>query len=164
MGLTSAQKEILDKAIEALHTRVFHAQYPEHPSPKIYGETADEDGKNAFKALRKGNFEELKQEGATEWIGEEESPYFIEPVGTKYPAFSIDTLIERAEGAFHSWRKVSKEDRAAVLIDSLDRFSKRFFENAYATMHTTGQGYMMAFQASGPSCCRQSFRSSCSRI
>ncbi|MFT7150382.1 MAG: hypothetical protein ACI82Q_002248, partial [Nonlabens sp.] len=36
MGLTSAQKEILDKAIEALHTRVFYAQYPEHPSPKIY--------------------------------------------------------------------------------------------------------------------------------
>ncbi|HAA12051.1 MAG TPA: phenylacetic acid degradation protein PaaN, partial [Cytophagales bacterium] len=26
----------------------------------------------------------------------------------------------------------------------------RFFEVAYATMHTTGQGYMMAFQASGP--------------
>ena len=27
---------------------------------------------------------------------------------------------------------------------------ERFFEVAYATMHTTGQGYMMAFQASGP--------------
>jgi phenylacetic acid degradation protein paaN len=26
----------------------------------------------------------------------------------------------------------------------------KFFEIAYATMHTTGQGYMMAFQASGP--------------
>lgn len=150
MGLTSAQKEILDKAIEALHTRVFHAQYPEHPSPKIYGETADEDGKNAFKALRKGNFEELGQAGEIAWIGEEESPYFAEPVGTKYPQMSNDVLIERAENAFHSWRRASKDDRAAVLIDSLERFSKRFFENAYATMHTTGQGYMMAFQASGP--------------
>lgn len=150
MGLTSAQKEILDKAIEALHSREFHAQYPEHPSPKIYGETADEDGKKAFIASRKRNFEELKQEGEIAWVGEEESPYFMEPVGPKYPQMSNDTLLKRAEGAFHSWRKVSKDDRAAVLIDSLDRFSKRFFENAYATMHTTGQGFMMAFQASGP--------------
>ncbi len=150
MGLTSVQKEILDKAIEALHSREFHAQYPEHPSPKIYGETADEDGKKAFIASRKRNFEELKQEGEIAWVGEEESPYFMEPVGPKYPQMSNDTLLKIAEGAFHSWRKVSKDDRAAVLIDSLDRFSKRFFENAYATMHTTGQGYMMAFQASGP--------------
>lgn len=150
MALTNDQKEILEKAVKALHTRVFHAQYPEHPSPKIYGETADEDGKNAFKALRKGKFEELKQAGESAWIGEEHSPYFDEAVGTSYPQFTNDVLIERAEDAFHSWRKVSKDDRAAVLIDSLDRFSKRFFENAYATMHTTGQGYMMAFQASGP--------------
>lgn len=150
MGLTTEHKEILDKAIAALHDRSFYAQYPEHPSPKIYGETADEDGKNAFKQLRKGNFEELQQEGAEAWVGEEESPYFMEKVGTKYPAFSTDTLIERAENAFHSWRKASIDDRANVLIDSLQRFSKRFFENAYATMHTTGQGYMMAFQASGP--------------
>ncbi|MFY0591141.1 phenylacetic acid degradation protein PaaN [Roseivirga sp.] len=150
MGLSPANKEILDKAIEALHTRVFHAQYPEHPSPKIYGETADADGKNAFKALRKGKFEELQQSGEVAWIGEEDSPYFAEPVGTTYPQIANDVLIERAEKSFHSWRKVSKEDRAQVLIDSLERFSKRFFENAYATMHTTGQGYMMAFQASGP--------------
>ncbi len=150
MALSNDQKEILNKAIEALHTRTFHAQYPEHPSPKIYGETADEDGKNAFKALRKGKFEELQQSNETAWVGEEHSPYFDEPVGTSYPQISNDLLIERAENAFHSWRKVSKDDRAAVLIDSLDRFSKRFFENAYATMHTTGQGYMMAFQASGP--------------
>lgn len=150
MGLTASQKEILDKAIEALHTRIFHAQYPEHPSPQIYGETADADGKNAFKALRKGKFEELGQENAKAWVGEEISPYFSEPVGATYPIFDQEVLLERADKAFHQWRKVTKEDRAAVLIDSLDRFSKRFFENAYATMHTTGQGYMMAFQASGP--------------
>ena len=149
MGLTSAQKEILDKAVEALHTRVFHAQYPEHPSPKIYGETADADGRAAFKAHLGTNFEELQQEG-TGWIGEEDSPYFADKLNVKYPAVDNATMLERAEKGFHSWRKVSVDDRAAVLIDSLERFSKRFFENAYATMHTTGQGYMMAFQASGP--------------
>ncbi len=150
MGLTSAHKEILDKAVEALHSRAFHAQYPEHPSPKIYGETADADGRADFKAHLGKNFEELKQEGESGWVGEEESPYFADKLNVKYPAFSNDVLLERAEKGFHAWRKVSVEDRAAVLIDSLERFSKRFFENAYATMHTTGQGYMMAFQASGP--------------
>ena len=132
-----------------MHTRVFHAQYPEHPSPKIYGETADADGRAAFKAHLGTNFEELQQEG-TGWIGEEDSPYFADKLNVKYPAIDNATLLERAEKGFHSWRKVSVDDRAAVLIDSLERFSKRFFENAYATMHTTGQGYMMAFQASGP--------------
>jgi phenylacetic acid degradation protein paaN len=59
-------------------------------------------------------------------------------------------LIERANTSFHQWRKVSAKDRAGILMESLDRVKARFFEVAYATMHTTGQGYMMAFQASGP--------------
>ena len=37
-----------------------------------------------------------------------------------------------------------------VLIDSLEGVKNRFFELAYATMHTTGQSFMMSFQASGP--------------
>ena len=32
----------------------------------------------------------------------------------------------------------------------LDAVSKRFFELGYATMHTTGQSFVMSFQASGP--------------
>ncbi len=32
----------------------------------------------------------------------------------------------------------------------LDKVSDRFFELAYATMHTTGQSFVMSFQASGP--------------
>jgi phenylacetic acid degradation protein paaN len=37
-----------------------------------------------------------------------------------------------------------------LLIEALDRVKGRFFDIAYATMHTTGQSYMMSFQASGP--------------
>ena len=37
-----------------------------------------------------------------------------------------------------------------MLIESLERVRARFFELAYTTMHTTGQSFMMAFQASGP--------------
>src|SRR5690606_7915162 len=34
--------------------------------------------------------------------------------------------------------------------ETLERLRARFFDIAYATMHTTGQAYMMSFQASGP--------------
>jgi phenylacetic acid degradation protein paaN len=140
----------LNKAIEALHARTFFAAYPEHPSPAVYGETADADGQAKFKAAVGKKFEELKQANEESWIGSEESPYLQEPLGITYPSFSVDTLIDRSKSAYHVWRKVSAQDRAGILVESLERVKRRFFEIAYATMHTTGQGYMMAFQASGP--------------
>lgn len=150
MGLSTAYKEILDKAIHAIHDRAFFAQYPEHPSPKIYGETADEEGRKAFEASMKKQFNELEQGKEENWGGAEESPYLQEKLGITYPIYSSEKLINNAKEVGEAWRKTSPEDRAEILIDSLERFKKRFFETAYATMHTTGQGYMMAFQASGP--------------
>jgi phenylacetic acid degradation protein paaN len=136
--------------VKALHERKFYAQYPEHPSPKIYGETADADGRKKFQESLGKRFEELQTEESDSWVGGEESPYLQETLGITYPQFSKEKLIENAKGAFDEWRKASPEDRVAVLIDSMERVKERFFELAYATMHTTGQGYMMAFQASGP--------------
>lgn len=150
MNLFEKHKDILNKSIEALHQRGFFAAYPEHPSPKVYGETADEDGRKKFQSSMGKKFEELQQGDAESWIGVEESPYLQEALNIQYPAYSIDTLIENAKQAFHQWRKIDVEDRAGILIESLERIKNRFFEIAYATMHTTGQGYMMAFQASGP--------------
>lgn len=150
MSLFEKHNAVLTKAIDALHSRTFYAAFPEHPAPSVYGETADADGQAKFKAALGNKFSELKQTNAEGWAGQEESPYLQEPLKISYPTFSVDTLIGNAKSAFHTWRKVSVEDRAAVLIESLDRMKARFFEIAYATMHTTGQGYMMAFQASGP--------------
>lgn len=149
MALFEKHQSLIEKAIHALHERTFYAAYPEHPSPKIYGETADEEGRKKFQGMVGKQFEELQQNGA-QWIGEEESPYMQEPLNITYPARDAEELIEKAERAFHQWRKVSPEERAGVLVESLEKMSQRFFEIAYATMHTTGQGYMMAFQASGP--------------
>lgn len=150
MSLFEKHNAVLTKAIDALHSRTFYAAFPEHPAPSVYGETADADGQAKFKAALGNKFSELKQTNSEGWAGQEESPYLQEPLKISYPTFSVDTLIGNAKSAFHTWRKVSVEDRAAVLIESLDRMKARFFEIAYATMHTTGQGYMMAFQASGP--------------
>jgi phenylacetic acid degradation protein paaN len=150
MNLYNKHKDVLNKAIDALHHRTFYAAYPEHPAPAIYGETADADGQAKFKASLGKKFEELKQSNPESWAGQEESPYLQDNLKITYPAYSSLTLIEKSKSAFHAWRKVSVEDRAGILIESLERMKARFFEIAYATMHTTGQGYMMAFQASGP--------------
>lgn len=150
MSLFEKHHLVLNKAIEALHARTFYAAFPEHPAPAVYGETADADGQSKFKSALGKKFEELKQSDPAGWAGEEESPYLQEPLKIVYPQFSVPTLIERSKQGFQQWRKVNPKDRAGILLESLERFKGRFFEIAYATMHTTGQGYMMAFQASGP--------------
>ncbi|MFZ6012996.1 MAG: phenylacetic acid degradation protein PaaN [Bacteroidota bacterium] len=150
MSLFEKHKPMLDKAIKALHDRTFFAAFPEHPAPAIYGETADADGQTKFKATLGKKYEELKQGNGESWAGQEESPYLQDALKISYPIFSTKTLIDRGKLAFHAWRKVSAENRAGILMESLERVKGRFFEIAYATMHTTGQGYMMAFQASGP--------------
>ena len=141
---------LLNKAIEALHTRTFFAAYPENPSPSVYGETADADGQMSFKSQLGKNFEHLKQTGATSWAGQEESPYTQDALSVSYPIADTQILINNALTAFHQWRKVGAKERAGILMESLEKIKSRFFEVAYATMHTTGQGFMMAFQASGP--------------
>ncbi len=150
MSLFKKHQPTITKAIEALHARTFYAAFAEQPSPSVYGETADADGQAKFKTSLGKKFEELKQTNPDGWVGQEESPYLQETLKISYPVFSTSTLIDRAKTSFHQWRKVSTQDSAGILMESLDRVKARFFEVAYATMHTTGQGYMMAFQASGP--------------
>ncbi|MDX5443867.1 MAG: aldehyde dehydrogenase family protein, partial [Hymenobacteraceae bacterium] len=150
MTLVEKHQRVLDSAVKALHKRTFFAHYPENPSPEIYGENADQEGREQFKKLLGNQFSELQQQQPEQWVGQEDSPFDQKPLGVQYPYFSVDTLINRAEAAFHVWRKVPVAERAAILIESLERMKERFFEIAYATMHTTGQAYMMSFQASGP--------------
>jgi phenylacetic acid degradation protein paaN len=150
MTLFKRHQPSLNKAIEALHARTFYAAFAEHPAPSVYGETADADGQTKFKSFLGKKFEELKQLNPEGWVGEEESPYLQEPLKISYPFFSANALIDRSKKAFQTWRKVSVDERTGILMESLERVKSRFFEIAYATMHTTGQGYMMAFQASGP--------------
>jgi phenylacetic acid degradation protein paaN len=147
---TQKHQSTLDTAIKALHGRTFFAHFPENPSPEIYGPDADRLGREAFDARRNQHYTELLQGEPEAWVGQEESPYEQQSLGIKYPYFAPQTLVERAEKAFTEWRKVKPAQRAALLTETLDGIKERFFEIAYATMHTTGQAYMMSFQASGP--------------
>jgi phenylacetic acid degradation protein paaN len=148
MALSAQYKTILDNAIKAIHERVFFAQYPEHP--KAYGEDGAAQGLEKYNGFLQHQFTELLQENPAGWAGEEVSPFTGEKLGIQYPTFEVENIMIRAGRAMSSWRQVSVDDRAEVLIDSLERIAKRFNEIAYATMHTTGQAYMMSFQASGP--------------
>ncbi len=147
--LIEKHHDALQKAMQACETRELHAQWPELPSGKIYGETANEDGQAAFKARLNKPFTGLKQEGAEGSVGEETSPYGFD-LGITYPKYAADTLVEQAQEASRSWRSRTVQERAAILLECLSQAASSFFEVAYATMHTTGQGFMMAFQASGP--------------
>ena len=107
-------------------------------------------GLSAFQSLLTQNFTELLQDGSQGWVGDEVSPYMMTGLGIQYPKFAPEVLIANAKSAQKVWSKTSADIRAAVLLDALDRVALRFFEIAYATMHTTGQSFMMSFQASGP--------------
>lgn len=139
----------LELAVNANTTREFYAHWPEAPSGKIYGETANADGEAAFKAQLGSPFQGLQQHNATLVAASETSPYGFD-LGITYPELSVPTAIELGKGASAEWATLDVTDRAVLLIEALERASKRFFEIGYATQHTTGQGFVMAFQASGP--------------
>ena len=138
----------LDAALNAIHTRGYWAAYNEMPSPKTYGETAGDDGKKAFEAQLGQQFE-LNQPGITGWLASEKSPYGIE-LNVTYPVCGIEALIAAGQAAMPGWQAAGVEGRTGLCIEMLDRLNAQSFELAHAVMMTTGQGWMMAFQAGSP--------------
>lgn len=141
-------KERLDAAAEALVNRGYWSAFPEVPSGKIYGAEAAADGLAAFQARRNQHFA-LDQPTTGGTIEGETSPY-DGPLRTRYPAPDIEALVSAAEHARHPLRDAGINLRVGVCLEILDRLNKRSFELAHAVMHTTGQGFVMAFQAGGP--------------
>ncbi|MER6050818.1 phenylacetic acid degradation protein PaaN [Streptomyces sp. NPDC020883] len=144
--LIEKHRPTLDKALEAIRTRAYWSPHPEHP--KAYGENAAQDGLAAFEALR-GNRFALDQPGTDDWTGEEVSPYGPE-LGIAYPHPDVSVLLPAMRAALPEWRGAGPEARAAVCLEILARISARTHEFAQAVMHTSGQAFMMAFQAGGP--------------
>jgi phenylacetic acid degradation protein paaN len=139
----------LAQALEAVRQRSFFAHWVEVPSGKFYGEQAHEAGQARFESLRNRSFEELLQQRSEGWVGEEFSPYGFE-LGISYPRLEVAQAVAQAQAAQQQWRRIPVRARAAILLEVLQDAAQEFFSIAYATMHTTGQGFVMAFQASGP--------------
>jgi phenylacetic acid degradation protein paaN len=147
MSFFEAHRARLEQAVGACRARVYWSAYPEVASGKIYGETAKADGEAAFKALLGKPFD-LGESGGRH-VGREVSPYGM-PLGITYPAMDPDALIERSMKAGDGWARASIEDRVGVCLEIVERLNKQSFLIAHAAMHTTGQAFMMAFQAAGP--------------
>jgi phenylacetic acid degradation protein paaN len=138
----------LDAALNAIHTRGYWAAYNEMPSPKTYGETAPADGKSAFEAHLGQKFD-LQQPGTSAWLAPEASPFGID-LNVQYPVCDIEALIGAGQAAMAGWQAAGVDGRTGLCIEMLDRLNAQSFEIAHAVMMTTGQGWMMAFQAGSP--------------
>jgi len=138
----------LDRAVEAIGNRGYWTPFAESPSPKIYGEGAAEAGKAKYDALLNRRFP-LTQPATIGQVGNEQSPYGMR-LGITYPRPDIDGLMASVEAAEASWRKAGPEAWVGVSLEILDRINKASFELANAVMHTTGQAFVMSFQAGGP--------------
>lgn len=148
--LAEKHSSALDEAAAALAARSFYSRYPESPSPRVYGEGAAEHGTAAYEAhLGKPYAALADQPTDGTAVGDEVSPYGP-ALGTTYPHLDVEAAIAAAEAALPAWRDAGARARAAVCLEIVDAINKRSFEIANAVMHTTGQPFVMAFQAAGP--------------
>jgi phenylacetic acid degradation protein paaN len=146
--LFEKHRATLERAVQAIAERGYWSPFPESPSPKVYGEGAAEAGKQAFDALLNRRFP-LIQPAIVGQAGGERSPYGF-PLGITYPRSDPDGLFAAIEQAMPAWRKAGPEAWVGVSLEVLARINQQSFLLAHAIQHTTGQAFVMAFQAGGP--------------
>lgn len=144
----ATHRETLELAVKAADSRSYWTPHPESPSPRVYGDKANDEGRAAFEAYKNADFP-IELQGAAGTAGAEVSPFGGE-LSIRYPKVPVDALISQSGAALETWRKAGPDQWAGVCLEILQRLNRRSFEMAYAVQHTTGQGFMMAFQAGGP--------------
>lgn len=142
-------KPLLDDALRAIKSRAYWSAYPENPSKKIYGETAFEDGENAFNALKNSAFSIPNHPGTSFSNAGEKSPFGFS-LNISYPAATIDEVVDAAQAAMATWQAAGVHSRVGVCLEILNKINELSFTFAQAVQHTTGQSFIMAFQAGGP--------------
>ncbi|AYY99027.1 phenylacetic acid degradation protein PaaN [Burkholderia multivorans] len=147
-ALFTKHEDTLKRALAAIESRGYWSPFAEMPSPKVYGESGNADGEAAFKSHLGKTFE-LDQPASGETVGAERSPYGV-ALDIRYPKSTPDALIAAASAAQRTWREAGPSAWIGVSLEILARLNRASFEIAYSVMHTTGQAFMMAFQAGGP--------------
>lgn len=148
MSWFDRHQALIDRALKAANERSYWSPFSEMPSPKVYGESAQADGKSAFESYCGRPFE-LDQAGQRGWITPEASPYGLS-LNVAYPNCDPQALIAAAQAAMPAWQAAGARERAGLCVQAITELNARSFEIAHAVMATTGQGWMMAFQAGGP--------------
>ncbi len=141
-------ENVLNQAMAAANARGYWSPFSEMPSPRVYGETANDEAKSSFDSQRDQSFAGLNS--GTQALAVNEVSPFDGALGISYPKSDIDTLIASSTEAWKSWRRAGPRVWVGVSLEILHRLNRASFEIAYAVQHTTGQGFMMAFQAGGP--------------
>ncbi len=140
-------RELLEAAVTATATREYFSPFPETPSTRVYGEAAPQAGADAFAAVR-GTQYAVAGPPSVAWVGAERSAY-DGPLDISYPEYAAGGLVTTARAALPGWRDAGVRARTGVALEILSRLNARSFELAHAVMHTTGQAFVMAFQAGG---------------
>ncbi|MFE4632196.1 phenylacetic acid degradation protein PaaN [Streptomyces sp. NPDC056773] len=142
-------QELLDRSVAATQGRGYWTPYPETPSTALYGDEAAALGEDAFKERMGRPFDLPGHHGDGYVPATEVSPYGF-PLGITYPRVAPDEAVARAMAAMDPWRDAGPDIRAGVAAEILARLNAASFEIAHAVQHTTGQAFVMAFQAGGP--------------
>ncbi|MFF4761697.1 phenylacetic acid degradation protein PaaN [Streptomyces sp. NPDC001292] len=142
-------RELLETAVAATGSRDHWTPYPESPSKSVYGEEAPKLGEAAFRDQLGKPFELPGHPGEGTVQASETSPYGF-ALGISYPRVSPEEAVAAAKAATGPWREAGPDVRAGVAVEILARLNAASFENAHAVQHTTGQAFVMAFQAGGP--------------
>ncbi|HEX5862257.1 MAG TPA: phenylacetic acid degradation protein PaaN [Nocardioides sp.] len=145
-------RDRLERAVAAAASREYFSAFDESPSPRVYGETAAAEGKQAYDAWL-GQAFPLETPGSEGTVATERSPYGFD-LGVTYPRLpatdaAVDTLMSAAQAGMRGWRDAGPDGRTGVCLEILDRLHRRIFELANAVQHTSGQAFVMAFQAGG---------------
>ena len=148
--LFDRHRDTLEKAVAATRSREYFSAYDESPSPRVYGEDAAPSGKAAFEAMLGSTFP-LSTPGASGTVSTEKSPFGFD-LDVAYPRVSeqgVDDLLAASRAGMKAWRDAGPLTRAGVCLEILHRLHGRIFELANAVQHTSGQAFVMAFQAGG---------------
>lgn len=145
-ALFDEHRNTLDRALQAITQRDYWSAYSE--SLKQYPPEAVSEAKVNFDALLNCHFT-LAGTAAVGRAGAEQSPYGF-ALGVSYDQYDADQLMTRQQQALPAWRDAGAEARVGVCLEALQRLNALSPTMAHAVMHTSGQAYMMAFQAGGP--------------
>lgn len=140
--------ELLRTAQRACRERSAFIPFQESPSSKHHPPGAKQSGFEAFEQRLDRPFELPEHPGDLE-LGEEASPYTRRSLGISYPTATVSQLFDAGERGARAWAAATPQTRVGVCMEGLMRLSEQTFENAFATMHTSGQAFMMAFAGSG---------------
>lgn len=136
---------MVEQAIAAVRSRTYWSPFQESPGRRHHPEGAKDAGLARFQSFLGSDF--ALYDGAP--VGDETSPWTGEPLGIRYPARPVRDLLANASRAMPDLVRLGPQGRIALCERMLSRLAADAFTNAFATQHTTGQPFVMAFAGSG---------------